>query len=114
MADETDVCMEAPATGLAPESVGRIGVVFGSSLSCPTFFFGGVGPLSFRVKGALVDHAFPGWSVRCCVFPGGDVNVEVLEVSNEQLTSWNAGAHAHVDKYKPTPRPALFDQNLSR
>ena len=81
MADETDAGMEAPATGLAPESAGRIGVVFGSSLSCPRFFFNGVGPLSFRVKGALVDHAFPGWSVRCCVFPGGDVNVEVSEVS---------------------------------
>ena len=26
MADETDAGMEAPATGLAPESVGRIGV----------------------------------------------------------------------------------------
>ena len=38
MADETDTSMEAPATGLAPENVGRIGVVFGSSLSCPTFF----------------------------------------------------------------------------
>ena len=81
MTDETDAGMVAPATGLAPESVGRIGGVFGSSLSCPTFFFGGVGPLSFRVKGALVDHASPGWSVRCCVFPGADVNVEVLEVS---------------------------------
>ena len=81
MAYETDAGMEAPAKGLAPESVRRIGGVFGSSLSCPTFFFGGVGPLSFRVKGPLVDHASPGWSARCCVFPGGDVNVEVLEVS---------------------------------
>ena len=81
MADETDVDMEAPATGLAPESVGCIGGVFGSSLSCPTFFFGGVGPLSFRVKGALVDHASPGWSVKCCVLPGGNANIEVLEVS---------------------------------
>ena len=71
MADETDAGMETPATSLAPESVGRIGGVFGSSLSCPTFSFGGVGPLSFRVKGALVDHASPGCSVRCCVFPGG-------------------------------------------
>ena len=62
MADETDVCMEAPATGLAPESVRRIGRVFGSSLSCPTFFFGGIGSLSFRVEGALVNHASPGWS----------------------------------------------------
>ena len=73
--------MESPATGLAPESVRRIGGVFGSSLSCPTFFFGGVGSLSFRVEGALVNHTSPGWSVRCCVFPGGDVDVEVLEVS---------------------------------
>ena len=38
IADETDAGMEAPA----PESVRRIGGVFGSSLSCPTFFFGGV------------------------------------------------------------------------
>ena len=55
MADETDPGMEAPATGLAPESVGRIGVVYGSRLSCTSFYFGGVGPLGFRVKGALMD-----------------------------------------------------------
>ena len=67
MADETDAGMEAPATGLAPESVGRIGVVYGSRLSCPTFYFGGVGPLGFRVKGTLVDHASPGWSVWSAV-----------------------------------------------
>ena len=60
MADEIDAGMEAHA----PESVRRIGGVFGSSLSCPTFFFGGVGSFSFRVKGALVvNHASPGWSV---------------------------------------------------
>ena len=29
MADETDAGMETPTTGLAPESVGRIGGVFG-------------------------------------------------------------------------------------
>ena len=57
MADETDAGMEAPATGLAPESVGCIGGVFGSRLSCPTFYFGGVGLLGFRVKGALVSDA---------------------------------------------------------
>ena len=34
MADETDAGLEAPA----PESVRRIGGVFGSSLSCPMFF----------------------------------------------------------------------------
>ena len=34
MADETDAGMEAAATGLALDSVGRIGGVFGSSLSC--------------------------------------------------------------------------------
>ena len=28
-----------------------------------------------------MSHASPGWSVRCCVFPGGDINAEVLEVS---------------------------------
>ena len=81
MADETDAGMDAPATGLAPEIVKRIGGVFVSSLSCPTFFFGGVGSLSFRVEGALVNHAPPGWSVRRCVFPGGEVDVEVLGVS---------------------------------
>ena len=60
MADETDAGMEASA----PESVRRIGGVFGSSLSFPTFFFGGVGSLSFRVEGALVvNHASPCWSV---------------------------------------------------
>ena len=37
MADETDAGMDAPATGLAPEIVKRIGGVFVSSLSCPTF-----------------------------------------------------------------------------
>ena len=36
VADETDADMEAPATGLAPESGWRIDGVFGSSLSCPT------------------------------------------------------------------------------
>lgn len=36
VADETDAGMEAPATGLAPESGWRIDGVFGSSLSCPT------------------------------------------------------------------------------
>ena len=85
MADETDAGMKAPATGLAPESVRRIGGVFGSSLSCPTFFFSGVGSLSFRVKGTLVNDASPGWSVRCCVFPGDDVDVEVLEVSFQEV-----------------------------
>ena len=34
IADETDTGMEAPATGLAPESVGCIGVVYGSRLFC--------------------------------------------------------------------------------
>ena len=68
MADETDAGMEAPATGLTPESGRRIDGVFGLSLSCPTVFFSGVGSLNFRVEGALVNHASPGWSVRCCVF----------------------------------------------
>ena len=81
MADETDAGMEAPAMGLAQESVRRIGGVFGSSLSCLTCSFGGVGLLGFQVEGALANHASPGWSVRCCVFPGGDIDVEVLEVS---------------------------------
>ena len=85
MADETDAGMESPATGLEPESVRRIGGVFGSSLSCPTFFFGGVGSLSFQEAGALVNHASPGWSVRCCVFPGGDVDVEIFEVSFQKV-----------------------------
>lgn len=43
MADETDAGMEARATGLAPESGRRIDRVLGSNLSCPMFFFGGVG-----------------------------------------------------------------------
>ena len=81
VADETDAGMAAPATGLAPESGRRIGGVYGSSLSCPTFFFGGIGSLTFRVEGALVNHASPDWYVRCCIFPCGDVDVEVLEVS---------------------------------
>ena len=60
MADETNAGMEAPA----PESVRRIDGVFGSSLSCPMFFFGGVGSFSFQVEGALVvSHASPDWSV---------------------------------------------------
>lgn len=78
MADETDAGMEAPATGVAPESGRRNDGVFGSSLSCPTYFFGGVGSLNFRVEGAAVNHVSPGWSVRCGVFPCGDVDVEVL------------------------------------
>ena len=81
VADETDAGKEAPVTGLAPESGWRIDRVFCSSFSCPAFFFGGVGSLGFWVKGALVDHATPGWSVRCCVFPCGDVDGEVFEVS---------------------------------
>ena len=68
MADETDAGMEAPATGLTPKSGRRIDGVFGSGLSCPTFFSSGVGSLNFRVEGALVNHASPGWSVRCGVF----------------------------------------------
>ena len=60
MADETDAGMEAPA----PESVRRIGGVFGSSLSCPTFFFGDVGSLSFRIESSLIVYnASPVWSV---------------------------------------------------
>ena len=66
---------------VAPESWRRNDGVFGSSLSCPTYFFGGVGSLNFRVEGAPVNHVSPGWSVRCDVFPCGDVDVEVLEVS---------------------------------
>ena len=54
-ADETDAGMEAPATGLTPESARRIGGVFGSSLSYPTFFFGGVESLSFRSLSSAVD-----------------------------------------------------------
>ena len=81
MADETDAGMEAPAKGLTPECGRRIDGVFGSSLSCPTFFFSGVGSLNFRVEGTPVNHASPGSSVRCCVFPCGDVHVKVLEVS---------------------------------
>ena len=73
--------MEALAICLAPESGRRIGGVFGSSLSCPAFFFSCVGSFNFRVEGALVNHVSPGWSVRCCVFPSGDVDVKVLEVS---------------------------------
>ena len=69
VADETDASMEAPAPALAPEGGRRIDGVFGSSLSCPAFFFGDVGSLNFRVEGALVNHALPGLSVRYCVFP---------------------------------------------
>ena len=60
MADETDAGMETPATCLALDSGRRIDGVFGSSLSCPAFFFGGVGSLNFRVEGALVNHVQPG------------------------------------------------------
>ena len=61
MADETDAGMKAPATGLATEIGRRIDGVFGSCLSCPAFFFGGNGSFSFRVEGALVNHASPGF-----------------------------------------------------
>ena len=81
MANETDAGMEAPATCLTLESGRRIDGAFGSSLSCPALFFGGVGSLNFRVDGALVNHVSPDWSVRCCVFPSGDVDLKVLEVS---------------------------------
>ena len=81
MADETDAGMEVPATGQAPESGRHIDGVFSSSLSCTAFFFGRFGSLNFRVEGALVNHALPGWSVRCCTFPCVDVDVKVLEVS---------------------------------
>ena len=62
MADETDAGMEAPVMGLAQESVRRIGGGFGSSLSCLTFSFGGVGLLGFQVEGALANHASRGLS----------------------------------------------------
>ena len=60
MADEADAGMEAPATGLAPESGRRIDGVFSSSLSCPPLFFDSVGSLNFRMEGALENHALPG------------------------------------------------------
>ena len=66
---------------VAPESGRRNDGVFGSTLSCPTYFFSGVGLLNFRVEGAPVNHVSPGWSVRCDVFACGDVEVGVLEVS---------------------------------
>ena len=81
MADETDAGIEALATCLAPESGRRIDGVFGWSLSCPAFSLSGIGSFNFRVEGALVNHISPGWSVRCCLFPSGDVDVKVLEVS---------------------------------
>ena len=81
MADKTDAGMEAPATYLAPEGERCIDGVFGSSLSFPPFFFGSVGSFNSRVEDALVNHVSPGWSLRCCVFPSGDVNVKVFEVS---------------------------------
>ena len=107
VADETDAGMEAPATGLAPESGRRIDGVFGSSLSCPAFFFGGVGSLNFRVEGALVNHASPGWSVRCCVFPCGDVDVKVLEVSFQGVFEAFA-----LSSYLPCPLTKLTVQQL--
>ena len=102
VADETDAGMEAPATGLAPESGRRIGGVYGSNLSCPTFFFGGVGSLNFRVEGALGNHASPAWSVRCCIFPCGDVDVEVLEVSFQgvfEALTWSSYLPCPLSKF---------------
>ena len=107
MAAETDAGMEAPAKGLTPESGRRIDGVFGSSLSCPTFFFSGVGALNFRVEGALVNHASPGWSVRCCVFPWGDVDVKVLEVSFQGVSEVLAFSF-----YLPCPLTKLTIQQL--
>ena len=44
-------------------------------------FFGGVGSFNLRVEGDLVNHVSPGWCVRCCVFPSGDVDLKFLEGS---------------------------------
>ena len=69
------------------------------------FSFGGVGSLNFRVEGALVNHASPGWSVRCCIFPRGDVDVKVLEVSFQGVFEVLA-----LSSYLPCPLTKLTVQ----
>ena len=101
----THAGMEAPATFL--ESGRGIDGVFGSSLCCPAFFFGGVGSLNFRVGGALVNHVSPDWSVRCCVFPSGDVDVKVLEVSFQGVFEALA-----LSSYLPCPSTKFTVQQL--
>ena len=101
----THAGMEAPATFL--ESGRGIDGVFGSSLCCPAFFFGGVGSLNFRVEGALVNHAQPGLSVSCCVFPSGDVDIKFLEVSF--LGVFEAPA---LSSYLPCPLTKFTVQQL--
>lgn len=71
------------------------------------FFFGSIGSLNFRVEGALVSHASPGWFVRCCIFPCGDVDVKVLEVSFQRVFEALA-----LSSYLPSSLTKLTIQQL--
>ena len=75
MADETNAAWK-PLSQVWHQRVGGVLMEFSArAFLALRNFFGGTGSLNFQVEGALVNHALPGWSVRCCVFPCGDVDV---------------------------------------
>ena len=58
-------------------------------------------------RAPLVSHASPGWFVRCCIFPCGDVDVKVLEVSFQGVFEVLA-----LSPYLPSPLTKLTIQQL--
>jgi len=77
---EADIGVEAPPTGLTPMEERRGDSAVSPSHSYLAFLFFGFGTLKLWVEGTSVHHTSPGWSVRCCVFQGCDVDVETFEV----------------------------------
>ena len=75
--------VEIPPASLTLVDERHVDCVVCSSLSCLAFFFGGIGTLKLRVEDTSVDHTSPGLSVRCCVFPGCHVDVNIFEVGFE-------------------------------
>ena len=54
-----------------------------------------------------MNHASPGWFVRCCVFPCGDVDGKVLEVSFQGVFEALA-----LSSYIPSPLTKLTVEQL--
>ena len=82
---EADTGVEVPPTGLTPVEERRVHSAVSPSHSYLAFFFGGFWTLKLWVEGTTVDHTSSGWSVRCCVFQGCDVDVEIFEIGFERV-----------------------------
>ena len=50
-----------------------------------------------------MSHVSPGWFVRCCIFPCGDVDVKVLEVSFQGVFEALA-----LSSYLPSPLDSAY------